>query len=455
MSTYKTPGVYTEEISTLPPSVAPVETAVPAFVGYTERRPSNEVRAYRITSLLEYVSLFGGPFPEVFTGVAVSVDPASGAYEVQTLPADPGKPAFWLYYQLQMYFANGGGACYIVSIGLYADPDAGDMAAGLAALAREDEPTLIVLPDLCRITDAVDFYQPYKDALAQCAHLKDRFTLIDIKREADSVGVFRNQIGANHLSYGAAYYPWLATTLRYAYDETKIGVSGGNLPENSTLRNDDPQKSLFHVDNAAYTAIKNRIGSFRVTLPPSGAMAGVYAQVDGSRGVFKAPANVSLNNVVQPTVKISNDDQESLNVHPSGKSVNAIRSFINKGVMVWGARTLDGNSNEWRYISVRRLFIFLEESIGKAIERFLFEPNTQSTWVSVRGTIENFLTDQWQAGALAGTTAQQAFFVNVGLGVTMTPQDILEGRLIVDVGLAAVRPAEFIIIRFSHKLQEA
>ena len=130
-------------------------------------------------------------------------------------------------------------------------------------------------------------------------------------------------------------------------------------------------------------------------------------------------------------------------------------SSSDKGILVWGARTLDGNSNEWRYISVRRLFIFLEESISKAVERFVFEANTQNTWVSVKGTIENFLTTQWQAGALAGTTAQQAFFVNVGLGVTMTAQDILEGRLIIDVGVAAVRPAEFIILRFSHKLQEA
>lgn len=171
-------------------------------------------------------------------------------------------------------------------------------------------------------------------------------------------------------------------------------------------------------------------------------MAGIYTRTDNSRGVFKAPANVSVNSVVRPASKNQQRAAgETLNVHPSGKSINVIRSFSDKGILVWGARTLDGNSNEWRYIPVRRLFLFLEESISKALGKFVFEPNTQSTWVSVKGTIENFLTDQWQAGALAGTSTQQAFFVNVGLGVTMTAQDILEGRLIVDVGVAAVRPA--------------
>ncbi len=183
-------------------------------------------------------------------------------------------------------------------------------------------------------------------------------------------------------------------------------------------------------------------------------MAGIYAQVDNSRGVFKAPANVSVSNVVRPLVKLSNEQQAEMNVHSSGKSINAIRSFTDKGVLVWGARTLDGNSNEWRYISVRRFFLFAEETISKSIERFVFEPNNENTWVKVKAAIENFLTDQWRAGALAGSTPRQAFFVNVGLGQTMTPQDILEGRLVVLVGMAAVRPAEFIVLQFTHKLQE-
>jgi phage tail sheath protein FI len=135
--------------------------------------------------------------------------------------------------------------------------------------------------------------------------------------------------------------------------------------------------------------------------------------------------------------------------------VNAIRSFTGKGVLVWGARTLAGNDNEWRYVSVRRFFNMAEESIKKATEQFVFEPNDKNTWVRVKAMINNFLTAQWRAGALAGPTPEKAFYVNIGLGETMTAVDILEGNMIVEIGMAVVRPAEFIILRFSHKMQEA
>jgi phage tail sheath protein FI len=190
------------------------------------------------------------------------------------------------------------------------------------------------------------------------------------------------------------------------------------------------------------------------TVPPSGAAAGIYAMVDRTRGVWKAPANVSLNGVIGPVVKIDNLDQEDLNVHDTGKSINAIRAFTGKGTLVWGARTLAGNDNEWRYVPVRRFFIMVEESVKKASEPFVFEPNDANTWIKVKVMIENFLTLQWRAGALQGAKPEQAFFVNVGLGSTMSEIDILEGRMIVEIGMAVVRPAEFIILRFSHKMME-
>ena len=139
----------------------------------------------------------------------------------------------------------------------------------------------------------------------------------------------------------------------------------------------------------------------------------------------------------------------------AGKSINAIRTFTGKGTLVWGARTLAGNDNEWRYVNVRRFFNMVEESCKKATEPFVFEPNDANTWVRVQGMLENFLTNQWRDGALQGAAPQDAFFVNVGLGLTMTPQDILDGYLIVDIGMAVVRPAEFIVLRFSHKLAES
>ena len=190
-------------------------------------------------------------------------------------------------------------------------------------------------------------------------------------------------------------------------------------------------------------------------LPAGAAMAGVYARVDSARGVWKAPANESLIDVKAPVVKLDNDDQASLNVHSSGKSVNAIRKFSGKGTIVWGARTLAGNDNEWRYINVRRFYNMVEESTKKASGQFVFEPNDANTWAKVRGMIENFLILQWRVGALQGAVPEDAFFVKVGLGETMTALDILEGRMIVEIGMAVVRPAEFIILKFSHKMVES
>jgi phage tail sheath protein FI len=214
----------------------------------------------------------------------------------------------------------------------------------------------------------------------------------------------------------------------------------------------EAEKQLF-ARHPVFDDILAQVTRTMVLLPPSGAVAGVYAAVDRTRGVWKAPANVSLADVSAVAVKVNDQMQEDLNVTSTGKSVNAIRAFTGKGIVIWGARTLAGNDNEWRYVPVRRFFNMAEESIKKATEPFVFEPNDRGTWVRVRAMIENFLTVQWRQGALAGAVTEQAFFVKVGLGETMTAQDILEGRMIVEVGMAVVRPAEFIILRFAHKMQ--
>lgn len=208
--------------------------------------------------------------------------------------------------------------------------------------------------------------------------------------------------------------------------------------------------------DGVYRGIYEAIKKQGVVLPPSAAMAGIYAMVDNDRGVWKSPANVSLAAVKGPVVNVTHEDQEDLNIDSTaGKSINAIRSFTGKGTMVWGARTLAGNDNEWRYVSVRRFFNMVEESTKKATEAFVFEPNDANTWVKVRTMIENFLTLQWRAGALAGAKPDDAFFVRVGLGQTMTAEDILNGYMHVEIGMAVVRPAEFIVLKFSHKLQES
>jgi len=451
MATYKTPGVYVEEISKLPPSVAEVSTAVPAFIGCTANGPTVDKKGkvvpvvQRIDTLLDFETLFGGPNASAFTvpaGVNVSQPGA--------ISRDAPAFDYLLYYSISLYFKNGGGSCYVVSIGDYsAAPVKSQFEAGLAALEKEDEPTLILLTDAINLA-ATDYYDLAQQTLAQCAKLGDRFAILDVI-DAKGVDDFRMNIGANNLMYGAAYYPSVRTTLVYVYQENQV-----------TLKTADPAGTDTKLDaskatnTALYNQVKAALAQQRITLPSSSAVAGVYASVDRDRGVWKAPANIGLSSIIGPTLKITAQDQENLNIDPTaGKSINAIRAFTGKGTLVWGARTLAGNDNEWRYVSVRRLFNMIEESAQKATSFAVFEPNDASTWLKVKAMIESFLYGLWQQGALAGPTSDDAYFVNVGLGKTMTPQDVLEGRLIVEIGVAAVRPAEFIILRFMHKLQQA
>jgi hypothetical protein len=229
----------------------------------------------------------------------------------------------------------------------------------------------------------------------------------------------------------------------------------------SSMKNDSKSikenlDKIVYDTNDFYKNVVNEIQKSASLIPPSGAIAGVYSQVDSDRGVWKAPANVSLSSTSAPCLRLDNKQQEDLNVDvTAGKSVNAIRPFTGKGTLVWGARTLAGNDNEWRYISVRRFFNMVEKSLKLSTNWAVFEPNDVNTWTRVKGMIENYLTNLWKQGALAGATADAAFFVNIGLGSTMSQVDILEGRMNIEIGMAVVRPAEFIILKFSHKLQES
>jgi len=473
---YKTPGVYVEEISTLPSSVAGVDTAIPAFIGYTEKAEEDgDEKALlfeptRITSLMEFSEKFGGPRREEFEFTITDIydeDSELTSRDFRTGLKDGTSSPFRLFYSLQFYFSNGGGPCYIVSVGDYSGAiEAGNaekkegLMGGIRALEKSDEPTLIVFPDAMSLESVNHYGEVVKTALTQCNKLKDRFTIVDRYNGETGLSDFREVLGTSFLSYGAAYYPNLKTTFNFQVDQENSSVSHdvqGTAPDDAlTLGENNTFAGLESDHPSIYRSLEAEVKKIYVELPPSGAIAGIYARVDRNRGVWKAPANVSLNSVIKPIVKITNETQEELNVDPTtGKSINAIRSFTGKGTLVWGARTLAGNDNEWRYVPTRRLFIFVEESIKKATEFVVFEPNTANTWVRVKAMIENFLTGIWRDGALAGATTNDAFFVKIGLGETMTSQDVLEGRLIVEIGLAAVRPAEFIILRFMHKLQES
>ena len=684
-STYKTPGVYVEEISLFPPSVAQVDTAVPAFIGYTEFAIKNGEdltnKPTKIFSLTEFESFFGKGDPDITYKTYLD----SNDRVTQVVPSE----TYFLYDCLRMFFANGGGKCFIVSVGDY-DTDPSSITAitdALAELEKEDEPTMIVAPDA--VLAGTGLYDFQQQALMQCAKLQDRVLICDTlpsdeklagETLQDRVDEFREKIGINHLKYGAAYVPYINSTLnkdikyrnvslfrgtpavntsltwssftsdnnllqlindmenaRVAVDEfnavialtadggilTKADTFEGNYkalfddygttksianlqaiytaslnilasikdvqdalpsvvstvpnpassassksfilktdidnmitssgikdvfetlakhsnaflaksiggivpwftgnPDTATtsiaktlsllgmtkaaylaltdaaivaLYKDDSvsgnkasnllagfsaiaanynsfmsffysvqlaaasyEKTIHYIMYSAFGTYKSIIDKVKNTvnaIPPSATVAGIYAMVDNSRGVWKAPANVSISSVSGPVTLISNAVQDDLNVDTTaGKSINAIRSFTGKGTLVWGARTLAGNDNEWRYISVRRFYNMVEESVKKASGQFVFEPNDANTWVKIKAMIENFLTLMWRQGALAGAKAEHAFFVKVGLGETMTADDILNGYLNVEIGMAVVRPAEFIILKFSHKMQES
>ncbi len=665
---YKTPGVYVQEISLFPPSVAEVATAIPAFIGYTQIAVASDGKSLkdeptRIKSLLEYESLFGYDYvPDTIT---LTLEAVTNAIK----EVAPDK-RFLLYTCLKQYFDNGGGPCYIVSVGSYSDTITYQpMSDGMAKLSSYDEPTLILFPDAVALLNAsnepdlIKFSQLQKEALSLCASMQDRFCIFDILQGDKSSGTsvqpiddFRDEIGVNNLNYGAAYYPWVVTSYTVDVDfrqlvfqddtvpanpideysaafsknatETalvaaiksriedtdlvltqipgtaeeekelmvngtaslsdRLGTFAKNVAKNITpdtnlesymnllgsvaasflaieavislspssplntdisrlkadtkltdaivklvsveknthvianmpgardaealfygglddtewlqtlkfstvttdlvvythdsagavaiiqflkdtvttllssfdallgavLYYEEQAESALWTGHTFFTGVSNAVTLKMRTVPPSGSVAGVYAYVDNARGVWKAPANVSLNNVIGPVVKIDNSDQDDMNVTDTGKSVNAIRSFAGKGTLVWGARTLAGNDNEWRYVPVRRFFIMVEESVKKATFQFVFESNDANTWTKLRMMVQNFLTLQWRAGALQGAKPEDAFFVNVGLHETMTAEDILEGRLIVEIGMAVVRPAEFIILRFTHLMQD-
>jgi len=465
MATYRTPGVYVEEISTLPASVAQVETAIPAFIGYTQKGApgaGEDPVAVRLTTLLEYENAFGSA---KLTGGAVSVDDSSGSRVITVDSITDTNFVMW--YQMKMYFDNGGGPCYVVSVGddTTGATDTTGYEAGLGAVAKEDEPTLIVFPDAPSFLDASQYYGLVDKALMQCQDLKDRFTIIDVHGDFAALdpdtdaGALRSASFGGTLNYGAAYYPPLKSLIPFEVDESSITISYTPDPNDTSSPPVSLGADLADLESTntqAYNQVKAALGTTYITLYPCGAMAGIYARVDASRGVWKAPANVGVSSVAAPAVKITNTIQDTLNVDATGgRSVNAIRAFAGRGVLVWGARTLAGNDNEWRYINVRRLFINVEESIQKATSWSVFESNDANTWTRLKAQIENFLTGLWQDGALAGAAAADAFFVNVGLGTTMTSEDILNGVLNIEIGIAPVRPAEFIVLKFSQKLQES
>lgn len=536
----KTPGVYIVEKSAFPNSVVEAPTAIPAFIGITEKAQNGadslSGKPWKITSMTEFQQYFGGaPAPEFALSVIDSPekDATETFYGIESAFKDEnGKTKllrvvnrsnpYSLYYHMVMFFANGGGTCYIVSIGTYNEKDAkgnlvkvdkDNVKKALDDLKKEQEITMVVVPEAASTPDCKDIQT---EVLAHCGEMMNRFAILDVQPKvtdnevmSKQIEKFRTNVGANYLSYGAAYYPWLNTSVLsdkdidgtvLTWDYTQEApvlnpffeldskfpdyfkdafgkIKKGTKTVTVEVTNDEGATSTeekevpFTPDELAalknnlhnallqnfpgYQYIVNKVREKLNLLPPSAAMAGLYTMVDNTRGVWKAPANVSVNYVNSPTENIDNAMQEDLNMPMNGKAVNAIRTFPGEGIKVWGARTLDGNSQDWRYVNVRRTMMFLEESVKNAAKAYVFEPNVAATWMNVRSMIDNFLRSVWKRGGLAGATPEDAYEIHVGLGDTMTANDILDGIMRITVLVAITRPAEFIEITFQQQMQKS
>lgn len=513
--TLATPGVYIEEKKAFPNSVAGIPTAIPAFIGYTEKatRDGQSLinQAVRISSLAEFHNYFGAGVRTKFNiqhseGGDADFKVDGMAYKLEF----DSECRFILYESMRLFFANGGSNCYVISVGTYFQGGSGNadgefesaegaemntiskkaLEGGITALISEDEPTMVVIPEAVMLEEG-DCFALQQAMLSHCGYkMKSRFAIIDVVNgtrprtydKKDVITKFREGIGSNFLAYGAAYYPYLHTSIVQNEEVSYKNISNLDILE-SVLSAEadaitaDPKKAeqikaevrkvndpaadgesvnqTLKVISPAFKVILGKIRNYLNLLPPSAAMAGIYTAIDNSRGVWKAPANTSISSVIAPAVKLTHDDQEDLNVTVTGKSVNAIRAFVGEGTIVWGARTLDGNSQDYRYINVRRTLIYIEQSIKFAAKAYVYEPNTANTWVLIKSMVGSFLNDLWRAGGLVGTTPDQAFQVEIGLGSTMTPNDILDGVMRITVKVAISRPAEFIVITFQQKMQEA
>jgi hypothetical protein len=547
----KTPGVYITELTAFPPSIVGIQTAVPAFVGYTEKASIDGKpvfnKAIKIGSLADFELIFGKSFDVKYVIQEVNPNNTDGSTakggaqkdikdgnydfkvlesKIETDAADVSKKTktnvkmryydlvpqgtsqFNLYESMRFFYANGGGNCYVVSVGGYQYEEVNEQGAqkktntislqalteGLDVIKEQVGPTMLVIPEAILLAQA-EYRVLTNMMLEQCAALQDRVALLDVHGAEqvsagnldDVISAFRAGLDKN-LNYGMAYFPFLHSTVCSAADYNYTNIVNGNGETESletilrwanadlyfgTSRYVQVDKDIEKIEKtdseeAVRTLNQNLTAALPLLLeiegilaqkddilPPSPAMAGIFTRTDATKGVWNAPANVSLDAVTTVTYKLNNTQQGDLNVPVDGKAVNALREFPNRGTVVWGARTLDGNSADWRYIQVRRTLIYIEQSIRSTLDQFVFAPNDGNTWVAITSMVSNFLQGLWAQGGLMGATANEAFSVECGLGSTMTAQDILDGYMVVQITLQMIRPAEFIELTFKQKMEGA
>ena len=380
MPEYLSPGVYVEELSGGGKPIEGVSTSTAGFVGPTRLGPVNQAVG-PITSLAEFERHFG-----------------EGAELAHPMPM----PNF-LWHGARLFFLEGGKRLWVARVaGDRARAGPADYERGLAALGGVDEISILAAPG-ASFGGARDF-APDALAISQSlvAHVEGRRNRIAVLDAPDGQGVAQMRAWRKHFtsSYAALYYPW-------------IGVV-------------DPRSKRTPL------------------LPPSGAIAGIYARTDMERGVHEAPANREVRTATMLEAKITDPQAKALNA----VGVDCLRRVAGRKVVVWGARTLSADP-ALKYVNVRRLLIYLEESIRQGVQWAAFEPNGEALWASVRRAVQGFLHAAWRNGALVGRMPQDAFFVRCDR-TTMSQSDVLNGRLVCLVGVAPLRPAEFVIFRIEQ-----
>lgn len=393
MPFYASPGVYVEEVSGGARPIGAVGTSTAGFVGTAPDPNARPNEAVAVNSWSDFL--------RIFVGESKSTTPLARA--------------------VYGFFDNGGGRCYVVNVAP-GEPlsGGGTRRTGLQLLEAIDEVAIVAAPGY---TDPVS----YEDVLKHCELMGDRVAILD------SVSQFND---AQQLTQVAS--PPRGSRSKKAGSEESTTAETTSPP----LR---PRQSDYGAFYAPWLVVRDPLTGQLEETPPSGHVAGVWARTDNLRGVHKAPANEPVRGAVDLTYRITKVEQDLLN--PAG--VNCIRYFPAEGIRIWGARTLAAEASEWRYLNVRRLFNMLKESIANGTRWIVFEPNDALLWRSIRRDVSAFLTRVWRDGALYGRTPQEAFFVKCD-EETNPAEGIDAGQVVCLVGVAPVKPAEFVIFRLSQ-----
>ncbi len=393
MTVYLAPGVYVDEVPSAVKPIAGVGTSTAAFVGLSANIASDNMPARPA----------GGNYTQA---AALDPEPLNSWDEFKQKYGDFQTANQYLAHAVYGFFNNGGTRCWVNRV-----TSLDDMDDAIDQLESIDEIAIVAAP-LPPDTTQTALNAIQDKLVSHCQNMEDRVAILDCARDitgdnlvisTDSTGIWRP--AANPKGYGAFYFPWIEVA--------------------------DPLQPA----------------GTRISVPPSGHLAGIYARSDAQRGVHKAPANEVILGALGVHYRVSKILQGSLN--PQG--VNCIRPFDGT-VKVWGARSLASDpagDPEWQYVNVRRLFNFLRESIDQGTQWVVFEPNSPELWAKIRRNITAFLTTVWASGALFGNTAAEAFFVRCD--ETTNPPEVRElGQVVTEIGVAVVKPAEFVVFRISQ-----